>query len=107
MFKTTDGREGLDWSAVAAFLEPERQHAPLPSTDRPAEVGRLAAWVERLQEGNRNDGLFWAACRAVENGQPIEALAEAALKTGLEQREIQRTIQSALRATRPFEREAG
>ena len=30
---------------------------------------RLAAWVARLEEGNRNSGLFWAACRAIEAGR--------------------------------------
>ena len=106
LVKTTDGRGGLDWSAVVQLLEPERNHVALPAPDRPTEVARLAAWVEGLQEGNRNDGLFWAACRAVETGQPLEPLAEAALKTGLGEREIRRTLKSATQATRPFEREA-
>ena len=34
-----------------------------------ADLGGLAAWVAAQQEGNRNDGLFWAACRAA-RGRP-------------------------------------
>ena len=102
------GRDGLDWRAVTRLLEPERlQQREQTTPERPTEVNRLAAWVERLQEGNRNDGLFWAACRALEAGQTLDPLAEAALKIGLPEREIRRTLDSAERATRPFEREAG
>jgi hypothetical protein len=55
--------------------------------------------VERLQEGNRNAGLHWAACRAIESGQPevLGDIAAAAAKTGLSEREITRTIESARR----------
>lgn len=105
---TTCGRGGLDWGAVTRLLEPERlQHREQAAPEQPTEVSRLAAWVERLQEGNRNDGLFWAACRALEAGQALDPLAEAARNTGLTEREIRRTLISAERATRPFDREAG
>jgi hypothetical protein len=65
--------------------------------------------VERLEEGNRNAGLFWAACRAVEAGQhaALDDLAAAATKTGLTDREISRTIDSARRTGgRQAQREA-
>jgi hypothetical protein len=105
---TARRRGGVDWEAVTRLLEPERlQHREHATSERPTEVSRLAAWVERLQEGNRNDGLFWAACRALEAGQTLDPLAEAARNTGLTEREIRRTLISAERATRPFEREAG
>jgi hypothetical protein len=108
LVKATGGRGSISWEAVTRLLEPERQRRPEhASTDRTTQVSHLAAWVERLQEGNRNDGLFWAACRALEAGQTLNPLAEAALKTGLSVREIRRTLDSAERATRPFEREAG
>ena len=66
-------------------------------------AGRLAGWVERLEEGNRNCGLFWAACRAVEAGRPsvLDDLAAAAAKAGLSRREIARTIASARRFAQP------
>jgi hypothetical protein len=109
LLHTAPGRDGLNWGAAVDLLEPERQLRPEPPAERQTEVSRLAMWVERLPEGNRNDGLFWAACRAVEAGEPLEPLAEAALQTGLAEREIRRTIESARKAaaSRPFEREAG
>ncbi len=96
---TTAGRP-LDWAAAAAFLQPPQ---PSPQTARPpgrADAERLAAWVARLREGNRNAGLFWAACRAAEAGSPdaLNALAEAAQTAGLPAQEITRTIASARRA---------
>ena len=87
---------GLSWAAVTRLLEPQPARLGLP-VDRhgTATCRRLAAWVERLEEGNRNAGLFWAACRAVESGQTawLDDIAEAAAKTGLTEREIARTIE--------------
>ena len=86
--------DGLDWSAVTRLLEPERQRSyDLPAAG-PADVRRLAGWVERLEEGNRNSGLFWAACRAVEAGESglVDELAAATARTGLPDREIASTI---------------
>lgn len=65
------------------------------------DAERLAAWVSRRVEGERNRGLFWAACRLAETGLPLgsatEALAAAAGDAGLNDREISTTIQSAYR----------
>ena len=46
---------------------------------------------------NRNDGLFWAACRAAEAGDEalLNELADAARSTGLADQEIAATIRSA------------
>jgi hypothetical protein len=99
---------GLDWAAVTSLLDPGRTRLARPRTAAPGDLTHLAAWVERLQEGNRNAGLFWAACRAVEAGQPavLDDLAHAAAATGLTGREIARTINSARRGShRPFERQ--
>jgi hypothetical protein len=87
----------LDWAAVTSLLDPE-QIRPVPAkAAAPGDLSHLAAWVERLQEGNRNAGLYWAACRAVEAGQRavLDDLAQAAAATGLTDREIARTISSA------------
>jgi hypothetical protein len=96
--QTAGGR--LDWAAALALLQPRQ---PPPQLERPAghaDADRLAAWVARLPEGNRNAGLFWAACRVAETGQPghLDALAEAAQAAGLPEREIARTIASARRS---------
>lgn len=53
------------------------------------------------QEGERNAGLFWAACRLAENGvapaDALDVLAEAAGHAGLGDREVTRTVWSAYR----------
>ncbi len=90
----------LDWSAAVALLAPPQanlRNAPSPGH---ADTGRLAAWVAQLPEGNRNAGLFWAACRAAETGHPaaLDALADAAHAAGLPEREVARTITSARRS---------
>ena len=100
----------VDFGAVRRLLAPEPERKPERHMDgRPRDVTHLADWVARqaADSHNRNDGLFWAACRAVEVGDTatLEAIARAARSTGLEQREIDRTVASALRtAARPFER---
>jgi Bifunctional DNA primase/polymerase, N-terminal len=103
LIKRPDGHGGLDWAAVTRLLEPEIQQRPRQSGQRPADARRLAEWVARQHEGNRNDGLFWAASRALDAGlDDLEELAEAARRTGLDEREITRTLASARRhANRP------
>jgi hypothetical protein len=94
----------LDWAATCGLLAP-RYEGGRSGAIRHAQTdpGRLAAWVATLPEGNRNAGLFWAACRAVEAGQhqTLANLAVAAQGAGLPETEVRRTISSAVRrATR-------
>jgi hypothetical protein len=91
-------RATLDWPAVANLLVPEHTVAPAGG-HRTADPGRLARWVGRLREGNRHDGLFWAACRTAESGQfdGLDAIADAARTAGLPEAEIRRTIACAVR----------
>jgi len=93
----------LDWSAVTSLLEPGRDRHLRSRLIGSVDAGRLSAWVARLQEGNRNCGLFWAACRIIEAGQAdlLDDLAAAAATTGLPAREIARTIASARRRAEP------
>jgi hypothetical protein len=91
----------LDWDIAVAVLAPPQLE---PHTAQPpghANAARLAAWVAQLPEGNRNAGLFWAACRAAETGQhgALDALTEAGGTAGLPEAEIRRTIASARRST--------
>lgn len=90
----------VDAAALRDFVDPRDHHA----TSRPAAVpalepSRLAHWVSKLKEGERNGGLFWAACRLTEAGlAPTDveaALAPAAASAGLSEREISATIRSA------------
>ena len=100
LVRQADPSAGLSWAAVTRTLDPQ---AGRPQRQAIVTGGgdacRLAAWVERLEEGNRNAGLFWAACRAVESGQAhaLDEIAAAAAATGLSDREIARTIDSARR----------
>jgi len=94
------GRTGLDWQQAVTLLEPARYHQY--ATAAQADVGRLTAWLARLEEGNRNAGLFWAANRALEAGDAasLGALADAARQAGLGYREITATLNSARRTAR-------
>lgn len=69
-----------------------------PGRDVAGDLGTLAAWVAAQQEGNRNDGLFWAACRAIESGHSdLDDLVAAAGRAGLAEDEARRTVASAAR----------
>jgi Bifunctional DNA primase/polymerase, N-terminal len=107
LIKQADCHGGLDWAAVTRMLEPEVQQRSPRSSDRSTGAHRLAEWLARQHEGNRNDGLFWAANRALDAGlTDLSELAEAARKTGLDEREIARTLASARRHTdRPSDAE--
>jgi Bifunctional DNA primase/polymerase, N-terminal len=91
----------LDWAAVRQLLDPRRPvpaRAPWGGTD----LAGLVAWVAGLPEGNRNDGLFWAACRAAAGGATdLGGLVAAAVSAGLPEGEAWRTIRSAERTARP------
>ncbi|WP_181273820.1 bifunctional DNA primase/polymerase [Brevibacterium oceani] len=98
----------LDAPRLRDFLDPR------PTPSRPAtggvdrdvdmDVSRLAAWVAARGEGERNRGLFWAACRLAENGLPasdaLDVLTAAAGHAGLGDREIATTAHRPPR-TRP------
>ena len=97
----------VDADAIRELLipQPEQTLRRLdPATLREQSVEQLAAWVAALPEGNRNAGLFWAACRLVEAGlsepDTFGALGPAASAAGLEAREITATIRSAHHPTR-------
>lgn len=99
---STGRAEPLDSARLRDFLDPR----PTPTT-RPAgltqdiSAERLAAWVAGRTEGERNRGLFWAACRLAENGtapaDTYAVLGPAAEQVGLTAREVSATIRSAYR----------
>lgn len=55
----------------------------------------LAAFVASRKPGDRNRGLFWAACRAAEDGLDPAPLAEAAGQAGLDPEQVAHVIVSA------------
>jgi hypothetical protein len=67
--------------------------------DRPVGPGSLAGLLRTVREapvGQRNAILFWAACKAREEGHDArEDLRQAALDAGLPEFEIERTLHSA------------
>lgn len=95
----------VDAARLREFLDP-RPH--LPRREGPVrglDAYRIGRWVASLGEGERNRGLFWAACRLAEAGTgPAETLAvlgPAAEHIGLSTREVSATIRSAYRTTNP------
>ncbi|MEU1198878.1 bifunctional DNA primase/polymerase [Streptomyces sp. NPDC005813] len=82
---------------------PRRQHPPAPPATGRQGQG-LVQFVLAAHEGQRNTRLFWAACRAYENGigsELTDPLVEAAVRTGLTEHEARSTIASAARMTAP------
>lgn len=76
--------------------EPARRVKNLRRVSAP---GGLVAVVAAATEGNRNNALFWAACRAAESDashQVWDDLRASAHLVGLEDQEIDQTIASAL-----------
>jgi len=97
----------VDAGKLREFLDPPRPTLYRPGSDTPrsANVARLAGWVAALGEGERNRGLFWAACRLAEAGTApsatLDALAPAAEHAGLPPREVLATVRSAYRTVGP------
>ena len=88
----------LDWSSVARVLRPATpgRSDSMTSRGNALNLDRLTSWIERQPEGNRNRGLYWAACRAAPATDDIaSALVEAAVRAGLPRREAETTVASA------------
>lgn len=93
---------GVDAQRLRRFLDPPPARPPIqrkPVADRGVDLDRLASWVGRLQEGERNHGLFWAACTMAEHhvpaGQALDVLTTAGGLAGLSVREVTVTVRSA------------
>ncbi len=89
----------LDWAAVTALLQPptpRRETVAATPRDGVDPIPWLAAHVAKQPEGNRDNALFWAACRAAENNaHDFDPLIAAAVTAGLPERQAIRTVQSA------------
>ncbi|MET9011722.1 bifunctional DNA primase/polymerase [Streptomyces olivaceoviridis] len=88
-------------SLLRLLLPPPR--APHPTRPAAGDHGQgLVQFVLAAHEGQRNTRLFWAACRAYENGigpALADPLVAAARDTGLTEHEARATIASAARLT--------
>ena len=93
----------VDAARLRDFLDPRPAPTIRDGATATVDAERLGAWVASRGEGERNRGLFWAACRLAENGTPpssaLDALGPAAAQAGLSEREIATTVRSAYRAT--------
>ncbi|MEU8524851.1 MULTISPECIES: bifunctional DNA primase/polymerase [Streptomyces] len=90
--------------ALLHLVAPPARTRTKPATTRAPHGEGLIAFVLAAHEGQRNTRLFWAACRAYENGLGnsfAERLVSAALHTGLTEEEARATLASAARLTTP------
>ncbi|WP_051753102.1 bifunctional DNA primase/polymerase [Streptosporangium amethystogenes] len=98
-------RHQLNFGAVRQFLDPPK---PITSAPRRSTSGtgipHLAAWLADKTKPGRNQSLFWAACRAAENGATeaeLHALyAAMQFGDGFDERQAARTVGDAYRTTR-------
>ena len=101
----------VDASRLRNYLDPRPAltYRDQMTPRRDLDVQRLGQWVATLGKGERNRGLFWAACRLAENNTAVSdtlaVLGPAAAHAGLGAREITTTIRSAYRTTDPAPRE--
>jgi hypothetical protein len=102
------GVDMLNWGAVKQLLDPPkpRPTAPRPATVQAYGIPGLARWLSGRTE-RRNESLFWACCRAVENGAAetdLDELVRVAVTLPgddeFTEREARRTVRSALKTTR-------
>ncbi len=98
----------LEIAPAPEWLRPLLRRPPVPVAGRTVPAGGgaddgLVRTVAYAGEGGRNKALHWAACRAAERGAPadlLDRLRDAARSVGLDDREIERTIRSALNSAR-------
>ncbi|MEU9332970.1 bifunctional DNA primase/polymerase [Streptomyces sp. NPDC048290] len=86
-------------SLLRLLLPPRPRHAAPSGSGAVGGLG-LLHFVAAAHAGQRNTRLFWAACRAYENGigqDLLPSLIDAAVSTGLSEREARATIGSAAR----------
>jgi hypothetical protein len=97
-YELLDHRPGtgrLDWRAVRRLLDPSSA-APVGPPRGASGTAALVAFVAGLPKGNRNSGLFWAACRMTEAGNAAE-LGRLVAASTLPEAEARRTVESAAR----------
>lgn len=102
----------LNWGEVKQLLDPIEKTRSLANEKTKSlatgtGVPGLAAWLSRQGEGNRNASLYWACCRALENGaseHDLDDLVRVAITLpgddAFTEREAIRTVRSALRTVR-------
>jgi hypothetical protein len=90
----------FDWTAARRLLSPPRPFREARTyRSGPSSARHLVRWLDGEFEGNRNNGLYWACCRALEAGDEdvVGDLADVAFSVGLGEDEVRKTIGSAYR----------
>ena len=93
----------LPAQAVEALAPPKRPvPLPAPVVEHSGNLTGLVRSVAESVEGERNQKLYWASCRAFDHGDEavVQDLFEAALSAGLTDSEASATIDSARRTDR-------
>jgi hypothetical protein len=89
---------------MKAMLCPAPRPLPEFRSSGPQDIRSLIDFVASASDGNRNNSLYWAACRIVEIGNLTPsaqaALLHAAVAAGLERQKALATINSAARKNR-------
>lgn len=87
------------WAVEALKPKPLPVLGKMETGTLPGNVASLANFVATAPAGERNKRLFWAACRAADDGLSgaKEALMAAARQAGLPKIESEKTIDSALK----------
>jgi hypothetical protein len=82
--------------------QPKREFKETYTGPAPKSVDGIVDFVRSIPEGQRNKSAYWGLCRAVEAenqgvGGAVDAVANAALQTGLSHIEVTRIVRSAQR----------
>jgi hypothetical protein len=102
-YELLEERQGggrLDFAKVERILVPPKPKPRTGGTFSPKGTGALARWLQQQAEGNRNEGLFWAAKKAIKGGctdADLDELVRIAVEIGLTRTEAERTVHSARR----------
>lgn len=98
----------IEADRVRELLTPPRPPMPdfAPTEGSQSErAAGLAGWLAGFEGSNRNEALFWSACRLVEAGatetDTYATLAEPAARLGLTEQETVATIRNAHRVADP------
>jgi hypothetical protein len=93
-FKPDEG-EALNVGLIDLVLRPSERPCRRTTTT-PGDLRGLVNAVAAAREGNRNNILFWALCRALDEGRDTTGIEDAARAAGLGGAEIIRTRASAV-----------
>lgn len=84
-------------NAIAPTHKQTKEPVVLLDIERRHSVAHLRAWLLERRTGERNNALHWAVWRCIDSGIDPHEMVEVAMEIGLEEHEINLTINSALK----------